>query len=172
MGPRALAEIFLKGGGAKPLTPAKVDNFSVCRRKKSTLFWCAEGANETLRFLRRFRLNLTVFISSAESASKIFRVFRRRATYDVIFFKFPEAAMFGASRCVPYRRGGPDIESYYFCCVALHEQHWTSLKNEPGTCPSVVASGIRTPPSPPKAILSSLPQHRGNCRKLFSYSTV
>ena len=37
--------------------------------------------------LRRFRLNLRVFI-----ASDNFRVFRRRAVYDVIFFKFQEAS--------------------------------------------------------------------------------
>ena len=74
-------------GGARPPTP----------KKKSTLFRRAEARTRMLRFLRRFRLKLWVVIASVESASKHFRVFRKRAPYDVVFFKFHEGDK--CSRC-------------------------------------------------------------------------
>ena len=86
----APAEIF--ADGAKPPTLKNVDNFSARRRENLSFFRCSQDwcKRTFLRFfflLRRFRLNLRVFI-----ASDNFRVFRRRAVYDVIFFKFQEAS--------------------------------------------------------------------------------
>ena len=59
-------------------------------KKKPTIFQCAQGAYKTMSILRLFILNLRAFNVSAKGASENFREFRRRAPYDVIFFKFQE----------------------------------------------------------------------------------
>ena len=92
----APAEIFPEG--AKPPTLKKDDTFSARRTKsrlfsarctENQLFFGAPQAQTTnVAFLRPFRLNYIVFITSAEGASEIFRILCRTAAYDVIFFKF------------------------------------------------------------------------------------
>ena len=88
----AHAENFPEGGGAKPQTPKKVDNFPA--RQKNTFFDAAlKTQKKTFAFLRRFRPNLRVFIASTKGASEMFRAFRRRAAFDVIFIKFQGEAL-------------------------------------------------------------------------------
>ena len=79
---------FSRGGGGKPPTP-----------KRSTIFGRAEGANENMCVFRDILTNfMGLYIASAGGASKNFRVFRKRAAYDVIF-KFQGWVV--ASRCGP-----------------------------------------------------------------------
>ena len=73
-------KIFPKGwmgGGQKHQHRKKLSSFRRAVKQTDNVF-CAPVA------LR----NILLFVASAEGASETFRVFRMRAAYDVIFFKF------------------------------------------------------------------------------------
>ena len=72
----------------------KLKKSTIFRRAKGKInhFWHRRRKRNFFAFLRRFRLNLSMFITSAEGAVENFSVFRRRAPYGVIFFQFQGAS--------------------------------------------------------------------------------
>ena len=78
---------FSRGGGGKPPTP-----------KKSTMSGRAKGAKENFCIFRDILTNFMGLYCERRRREQNFRVFRKRAAYDVIF-KFHGWVV--ASRCGP-----------------------------------------------------------------------
>ena len=103
------------GGGQKHQHRKKLSSFRRAVKQTDNVF-CAPVA------LR----NILLFVASAEGASETFRVFRMRAAYDVIFFKFQ-----GEGESTPFV---PPPCGAYGCCQTTQSGDQTKASGRLAMC--------------------------------------